>query len=141
MAKRPRKRPRAKHHRNVYVDDMAALMIRIPDGKRERLKDLARARKQSVTKRMFVTETGRLDGPRWVINFPTKKDWRHPSRLENVRAGLGDLVRLIRELGVKSVALPALGCGSGGLDWAQVKRAIEAAMAKLPVATSRMTFM
>lgn len=82
--------------------------------------------------RMFVTETGRLDGPSWVINFPTKKDWRHPSRLEYVRAGLGDLVRLIRELGIKSIALPALGCGSGGLDWAQVKQAIEAAMAELP---------
>jgi O-acetyl-ADP-ribose deacetylase (regulator of RNase III) len=81
--------------------------------------------------RMFVTETGRLDGPRWIINFPTKKEWRHPSKLEYVRAGLSDLVRVIRERSIKSVALPPLGCGYGGLDWTQVKQAIEGAMADL----------
>lgn len=81
--------------------------------------------------RMFVTETGRLDGPRWIINFPTKKEWRHPSKLEYIRAGLGDLVRVIRERDIKSVALPPLGCGYGGLDWTQVKRAIEGALAEL----------
>ena len=81
--------------------------------------------------RMFVTETGRLDGPRWIINFPTKKEWRHPSKLEYIRAGLSDLVRVIRERGIKSIALPPLGCGYGGLDWTQVKQAIEAAFAEL----------
>lgn len=82
--------------------------------------------------RMFVTETGRLDGPRWIINFPTKKEWRFPSKLEYVRTGLSDLVRVVREHGIKSIALPPLGCGYGGLDWAQVKYAIEEAMADLP---------
>jgi O-acetyl-ADP-ribose deacetylase (regulator of RNase III) len=82
--------------------------------------------------KMFVTETGRLDGPRWIINFPTKKDWRHPSKLEYVRAGLVDLVNVVREREIRSIALPPLGCGHGGLDWAQVKQAIEAAMADLP---------
>jgi O-acetyl-ADP-ribose deacetylase (regulator of RNase III) len=81
--------------------------------------------------RMFVTETGRLDGPRWIINFPTKKDWRHPSKLEYVRSGLDGLVRVVRERSMKSIALPPLGCGYGGLDWAQVKQAIEAALAEL----------
>jgi O-acetyl-ADP-ribose deacetylase (regulator of RNase III) len=82
--------------------------------------------------KMFVTETGRLDGPRWIINFPTKKDWRHPSKLEYVRAGLVDLVNVVREREIRSIALPPLGCGHGGLDWSQVKQAIEAAMADLP---------
>ncbi len=81
--------------------------------------------------RMFVTETGRLDGPRWIINFPTKKEWRHPSKLEYIRMGLADLVKVIRERGIRSVALPPLGCGYGGLDWAQVKQAIEGALAEL----------
>ena len=82
--------------------------------------------------RMFVTETGRLDGPRWIINFPTKKNWRHPSKLDYVRVGLADLVRVIRERHIKSVALPPLGCGYGGLNWPQVKQAIEATLAQLP---------
>lgn len=81
--------------------------------------------------RMFVTETGRLDGPRWIINFPTKKEWRHPSKLEYVRAGLNDLVKVIQERGIKSIALPPLGCGYGGLDWAQVKQAIDDATGDL----------
>src|SRR4051812_8673401 len=46
---------------------------------------------------MFVTETQSLWGPRWIINFPTKKHWRHPSKLEWIRAGLKDLVRVIRD--------------------------------------------
>lgn len=81
--------------------------------------------------RMFLTETGRLDGPRWIINFPTKKEWRHPSKLEYVHAGLSDLVRVIRDRRIKSVALPPLGCGYGGLDWVQVKQAIEEALVEL----------
>ena len=82
--------------------------------------------------RVFVTETGRLDGPRWIVNFPTKKDWRHPSKLEYVRAGLSDLVNVVRERKIHSIALPPLGCGHGGLDWLQVRQAIEGAMADLP---------
>ena len=65
-------------------------------------------------------------------NFPTKKDWRHPSKLEYVRAGLSDLVNVVRERKIRSIALPPLGCGHGGLDWLQVKQAIEGAMADLP---------
>lgn len=87
--------------------------------------------------RMFVTETGRLDGPRWIVNFPTKRDWRHPSKMEYVNLGLADLVRVIRERGIKSIALPALGCGLGGLDWIEVKQAIEAALSDLPEVDAR----
>ena len=69
--------------------------------------------------RIFVTSLG--DG-RWILNFPTKRHWRQPSRLEDIRSGLDDLVRTIVELDVPSVALPPLGCGNGGLDWQVVRR-------------------
>lgn len=80
---------------------------------------------------MLVTETGELQ-PRWIINFPTKRHWRHPSKLEWIDAGLQDFVRVVRELGIKSVALPPLGCGNGGLAWPAVRPLIEAAAQALP---------
>jgi O-acetyl-ADP-ribose deacetylase (regulator of RNase III) len=82
--------------------------------------------------RMFVTATGELSGPRWIINFPTKQHWRHPSRPEWIAAGLEDLARVVREKGIRSLALPPLGCGNGGLDWQEIRPLIEAAAAKLP---------
>jgi O-acetyl-ADP-ribose deacetylase (regulator of RNase III) len=81
---------------------------------------------------MFVTETGSLMAPKWIINFPTKKHWRNPSKMEWIREGLKDLVRVIREKGIRSIAIPPLGCGNGGLEWSQVKREIEAAMSDIP---------
>jgi O-acetyl-ADP-ribose deacetylase (regulator of RNase III) len=83
---------------------------------------------------MFVTENRNLleGGPRWIIHFPTKKHWRNPSKLEWIRDGLRDLKRVIGERQIRSVALPPLGCGSGGLDWELVKREITAAAEELP---------
>lgn len=81
--------------------------------------------------RMFVTRTEELIGPRWIINFPTKKHWRHPSKMEWVRSGLKDLVRVIRKEKIGSVAVPPLGCGNGGLEWSQVRREIEAELGQL----------
>jgi O-acetyl-ADP-ribose deacetylase (regulator of RNase III) len=74
----------------------------------------------------------RLVGPKWIIHFPTKKHWRQPSKIEWVRTGLRDLVRVIRQNHIESVALPPLGCGNGGLDWELVKREIEAAAEEIP---------
>ncbi len=87
--------------------------------------------KQVRVGRMFVSENRSLVGPRWIINFPTKKHWRNPSKLEWVHDGLKDLVRVLREHEIHSVALPPLGCGNGGLDWAVVRREIEAALGNL----------
>lgn len=64
-------------------------------------------------------------GPRWILNFPTKKHWRHKSRIEWIEAGLKDLRRVIGERGIRSVAIPPLGCGHGGLRWAEVRVLIE----------------
>lgn len=82
---------------------------------------------------MHVFDLGGLvGGPRWIINFPTKDHWRGKSRLADIEAGLMDLVSTILRLGIRSIALPPLGCGLGGLDWNIVRPRIEAAMAKLP---------
>lgn len=86
---------------------------------------------QVMTGRMFVTERDALLGPRWIINFPTKQHWRARTRMEWIESGLEDLKRVIREQGIRSIALPPLGCGNGGLDWDMVRPRIEAALAEL----------
>lgn len=87
--------------------------------------------KQVKVGQMFVTETGELDGPRWIINFPTKDHWRGNSRVEWVESGLEDLKRILRERKIRSVAIPPLGAGNGGLDWPTVKARIETALSDL----------
>lgn len=81
--------------------------------------------------KMFVFETGNLVNPRYIINFPTKNHWRGKSRMEDIEQGLQDLIAIIRKLSIRSVAIPPLGSGLGGLDWQQVKPRIEAAFADL----------
>ena len=75
---------------------------------------------------------GLMNGPRWIINFPTKGHWRERSRLTDIEAGLDDLVATILRLGIRSVAIPPLGCGNGGLNWTDVRPRIEAAFTNLP---------
>jgi O-acetyl-ADP-ribose deacetylase (regulator of RNase III) len=82
--------------------------------------------------RMFVFATGAMMNPRHIINFPTKRGWRGPSRIEDIEAGLKALVQEIRRLGATSVAVPPLGCGLGGLDWRLVRPMIESAFRELP---------
>jgi len=74
---------------------------------------------------VFATRNDDLLGSKWIINFPTKKDWRNASQLEWIHGGLADLVRFIKENNIHSIAIPPLGCGNGGLDWPQVKKEIE----------------
>lgn len=87
--------------------------------------------KEVRTGRMFVTEVNELGGPRWIINFPTKQHWRGDSRMEWITEGLRDLRRVLIEKQIKSVAIPPLGAGNGGLDWAKVRPQIEEALVGL----------
>ncbi|GIX33868.1 MAG: Appr-1-p processing protein [Lysobacterales bacterium] len=82
--------------------------------------------------RMFVFETGQLTPPRYIINFPTKRHWRGKSRIEDIEAGLVALVAEIRARRIRSIALPPLASGLGGLDWVtEVRPRIEAALRAL----------
>lgn len=85
----------------------------------------------SVGKVLFY-DLSRFENPRYVINFPTKRHWRGKSRLEDIEAGLKDLVDVVRERGIRSVAIPPLGCGLGGLRWSDVRARIERAFSNLP---------
>jgi O-acetyl-ADP-ribose deacetylase (regulator of RNase III) len=82
--------------------------------------------------RMLVHETGRLTGPKYIINFPTKRHWRGSSRLADIESGLVALVEVINRLGIVSIAVPPLGCGLGGLQWSDVRPRIEKALANVP---------
>ena len=68
----------------------------------------------------------------WIINFPTKKHWRNPSTLAILRASLGAMREEVAGLYIKSVAIPPIGCGLGGLRWEDVKRVLEEELAKAP---------
>jgi len=52
-----------------------------------------------------------------IVNFPTKKHWRSPAKLEDIQTGLDEFISKYKEWGIESIAFPPLGCGNGGLDW------------------------
>lgn len=71
--------------------------------------------------RVMFFPTGMLH-PKYVVNFPTKKDWKHPSKMAYVEEGLKDLVAKLKNIDdARSIAIPPLGCGNGRLDWNDVK--------------------
>ena len=82
--------------------------------------------------RMFVFDTHQLTLPKYIINFPTKRHWKGKSRLADIESGLVSLVAEIKRLRIRSIAVPPLGCGLGGLRWNQVRPLIEKALAAVP---------
>ena len=81
--------------------------------------------------KMLVVATGSLSNPRYIINFPTKRHWRQQSRIGDIRLGLTDLIAVVKDLSLRSIALPPLGCGNGGLEWSEVRPLIEKAFESL----------
>ncbi|MCZ4319163.1 macro domain-containing protein [Aequorivita viscosa] len=73
------------------------------------------------TGEMFVFTETDLQGEKIIINFPTKQEWYRKSQYSWIEEGLKDLVRVIEEMDIKSISLPPLGCGNGGLKWEKVK--------------------
>lgn len=82
--------------------------------------------------RMLVVETGAMVNPRFIINFPTKRKWRANSKIEDIESGLQALVTEVRARNIKSIAVPPLGCGLGGLDWDDVRPMIVDSFSELP---------
>ncbi len=82
--------------------------------------------------RMFVYQNNRLHEPKYIINFPTKRHWKEKSRLADIDSGLVALKNEILTRGIKSIAVPPLGSGLGGLNWADVKPRIEASLSNIP---------
>jgi len=74
---------------------------------------------------MLVYSTGDLIGPKFIINFPTKQHWKGKSKIADIDQGLDVLVKAIQTNRIKSIAVPPLGCGNGGLDWSVVRKLIE----------------
>jgi O-acetyl-ADP-ribose deacetylase (regulator of RNase III) len=85
------------------------------------------ARREVQPGKMFVYDTGYVANPKYIINFPTKRHWRGKSRLEDIESGLRALVREVETRHIRSIALPPLGAGLGGLDWQDVRSRIESA--------------
>lgn len=82
--------------------------------------------------RMFIFETRSMIGPKYIINFPTKRHWKGNSKMEDIESGLKALIADVDRLGIKSIAVPPLGCGLGGLNWSDVRPRIEEAFNSLP---------
>jgi len=74
-----------------------------------------------IGKLLAVRDKSLLDGEKLIINFPTKTTWRKPSEYSFIEEGLVDLKRVIQHESIKSIAIPPLGAGQGGLNWDKVK--------------------
>ena len=81
---------------------------------------------------MLVHDLNCLQNPRYVVNFPTKRHWKGKSKIEDIESGLEALVKEVTDRKIRSIAIPPLGCGLGGLSWNQVKPMIQKAFDALP---------
>lgn len=71
---------------------------------------------------------------KWILNFPTKKHWRNPSRVEYIEKGLLEFRNKYREWNIHTIAFPPLGCGNGRLDFeTQVQPLMEKYLRNLPI--------
>jgi len=82
--------------------------------------------------KVLVFETGYTFKPKYIINFPTKRHWQDRSRLEDIEIGLQSLVDEVIARRIKTIAVPPLGCGLGGLSWETVRPMVEKAFSQFP---------
>lgn len=87
--------------------------------------------KELVPGKLLVVKELTVEGEKIIINFPTKTEWYLKSKYEYVEEGLKELVEVIKKYDIKSIAIPPLGCGNGGLKWEKVKALIEMYLGEL----------
>jgi O-acetyl-ADP-ribose deacetylase (regulator of RNase III) len=91
-------------------------------------------KKEIAIGKLLVTKDRNLNsGEKIIINFPTKKDWRKSSEYSYIEEGLDDFLKIIEKKQIKSVALPPLGAGNGGLEWEKVKQILEHRLSALNI--------
>ncbi len=89
-------------------------------------KGIALQFKEEFPGKLLITrERNKAGEEKIIVNFPTKLHWRNPSRYEYIKDGLAELAKAIQEHKIKSIAIPPLGCGNGGLNWEIVKKMIQ----------------
>jgi O-acetyl-ADP-ribose deacetylase (regulator of RNase III) len=81
---------------------------------------------------MFVYHAANLFNPKFIVNFPTKKHWKSKSKFQDIEQGLDDLIKVVKKYKIRSIAVPPLGSGLGGLNWLDVKKLIIAAFDRVP---------
>ena len=86
-----------------------------------------------IGKMLVVKDSNLQTGSKLIVNFPTKKDWRKPSEYSFNESGLNDLIRVIDEFNIQSIAIPPLGAGNGGLDWNKVKSMIDGKLSGIDI--------
>lgn len=82
--------------------------------------------------KMFIYDLNCLYNPRFIINFPTKRHWKHKSSIDDIKSGLVDLIDAVQQYQIRSIGIPPLGCGLGGLNWSEVRPLIMEAFQCLP---------
>ncbi len=103
-----------------------------PHNNKEYIK-ACKSKELSTGKLLSVWDSNLLYGKKLIINFPTKAHWRQPSEYEYIAQGLQALKELIKREHISSIAIPPLGAGNGGLDWAKVKPMITEALKDIPI--------
>ena len=95
----------------------------------ENFKVYAKACREGKVKpgQMLVFKTDQSN-PQYIINFPTKRHWRDKSQIDDIKNGLKALTHIIKQYNIRSIAIPPLGCGLGGLNWSEVKPLIESTL-------------
>ena len=102
---------------------------------KKRYPDMFQAYREICDKRKLKTGSLMLyyEPDHWILLFPTKENWRNPSRMEYIEAGLAKFCRTYAEKGITSVAFPKLGCGNGELNWSDVQPVMEKYLKDLPI--------
>lgn len=96
--------------------------------------DACKNKNIEIGKSFVIRDSNISSGEKIIINFPTKTDWRKPSEYAYIEKGLDDLITIIHEKNIESIAIPPLGAGNGGLDWEKVKRLIEEKLSNVDIA-------